>query len=83
LQRDFKHRTYNGIVNPSNAPQIQLQIIKEMTSPAVTAAINARKSNNYKQLKESFVSNLSGGSIWEINEGNRNRNILILIPGWI
>jgi hypothetical protein len=30
--------------------------------------LDKRKSNNYKALKESFVSNLSGGSIWEINE---------------
>jgi hypothetical protein len=30
--------------------------------------IDKRKSNNYKALKESFVSNLSGGSVWEINE---------------
>lgn len=30
--------------------------------------MDKRKSNNYKALKESFVSNLSGGSIWEINE---------------
>jgi phosphatidylinositol glycan class W len=27
----------------------------------------ARKSNNYKALKEAFVSNHNGGSIWEIN----------------
>jgi hypothetical protein len=26
-----------------------------------------RKSNNYKVLKEAFVSNHNGGSIWEIN----------------
>ncbi|QDS70623.1 hypothetical protein FKW77_000627 [Venturia effusa] len=30
--------------------------------------MDKRKSNNYKALKESFVSNLSGGSMWEINE---------------
>ncbi|TLD38897.1 GPI-anchored wall transfer protein 1 [Venturia nashicola] len=30
--------------------------------------MDKRKSNNYKALKESFVSNLSGGSVWEINE---------------
>ena len=30
--------------------------------------LDKRKSNNYKALKESFVSNHSGGSIWEINE---------------
>ncbi|KAE9972245.1 hypothetical protein EG328_005116 [Venturia inaequalis] len=30
--------------------------------------MDKRKSNNYKALKESFVSNLSGGPIWEINE---------------
>ena len=27
-----------------------------------------RKLHNYKQLKEAHVSNLSGGTIWEINE---------------
>jgi hypothetical protein len=26
------------------------------------------KIHNYKQLKEAHVSNLTGGSIWEINE---------------
>lgn len=31
---------------------------------AVKAAL---KSNNYKLLKESFYSNLNGGSLWEIN----------------
>jgi hypothetical protein len=29
--------------------------------------MGAPKSNNYKALRESFVANLNGGSIWEIN----------------
>lgn len=32
------------------------------------ATAQNRKLHNYKQLKEAHVSNLSGGSIWEINE---------------
>ena len=32
------------------------------------AGTKNRKLHNYKQLKEAHVANLSGGSIWEINE---------------
>jgi hypothetical protein len=43
--------------------------------------LDKRKSNNYKALKESFVSNLSGGSIWEINEISLVVTVsLIVIP---
>lgn len=32
------------------------------------AATKNLKLPNYKQLKEAHVSNLTGGSVWEINE---------------
>jgi hypothetical protein len=32
------------------------------------AETQSRKLHNYKHLKEAHVSNLSGGTIWEINE---------------
>jgi hypothetical protein len=38
-----------------------------MSEAAVNRAKLAMKSNNYKALKESFVANLNGGSIGEIN----------------
>lgn len=39
-----------------------------MTTQSAAVGSDGRKIHNYKQLKEAHVSNLSGGSIWEINE---------------
>ena len=45
-----------------------------------------RKLHNYKQLKEAHVSNLSGGSIWEINEVtlvlpvSLSESLLMMVP---
>ena len=47
-----------------------MDVIKEAVASGVKKPVEAhpRTIHNYKQLKEAHVSNLSGGSIWEINE---------------